>query len=48
METPITQISITGIMLSGLAASAGSSFWHDQSARLRQLKTTVESVEKIS
>ena len=36
-----------GIVLSGLAASAGSSFWHDQSARLRQLKSTTESVKEL-
>lgn len=33
-----------GLLLSGLAASAGSSFWHDQSARLRNLKNVAETV----
>ncbi len=32
-----------GLALSGLAASAGSSFWHDQSVRLRQLKSLSEA-----
>ena len=47
MKTPLTEISAIGIMLSGLSASAGSSFWHDQSARLRQIKAAKESVEQI-
>jgi hypothetical protein len=33
-----------GLALSGLAASAGSSFWHDQSARLRSVKYIYESL----
>ena len=36
-----------GFVLSGLAASAGSSYWHDQSARLRNLKTTSASFSEI-
>lgn len=36
-----------GIILSGIAASAGSSFWHDQSAKLRGLKDTKESVSEL-
>jgi hypothetical protein len=35
---------VVGLVLSGLAASAGSSFWHDQSARLRNLKKVAKSV----
>lgn len=35
---------LVGVVLSGLAASAGSSFWHDQSARLRYLKKVSRSV----
>jgi hypothetical protein len=35
---------IVGLVLSGLAVSAGSSFWHDQSARLRSLKDISESL----
>jgi len=38
---------IIGITLSGLAASAGSSFWHDQSAKLRSIKETKESVSEL-
>jgi hypothetical protein len=36
-----------GLVLSGLAASAGSSFWHDQSARLRGLKSASEAVGQV-
>lgn len=39
--------TVLGIALSGLAASAGSSFWHDQSARLRGLKNTTASVNEL-
>ena len=35
---------LVGLVLSGLAASAGSSFWHDQSARLRNLKKAAQTV----
>ena len=38
---------IVGIILSGFAASTGSSFWHDQSARLRNLKSTKASVSEL-
>lgn len=38
---------LIGLLLSGLAASAGSSFWHDQSARLRQIKTASESAGEL-
>jgi len=38
---------IVGIILSGLAASAGSSFWHDQSAKLRSIKDAKESVSEL-
>ncbi len=38
---------VVGIILSGIAASAGSSFWHDQSAKLRNLKNTKESVNEL-
>lgn len=33
-----------GLVLSGLSASAGSSFWHDASARLRSLKKVAEGL----
>lgn len=36
-----------GLVLSGLAASAGSSFWHDQSARLRSLKHASEAMREV-
>ena len=36
-----------GIVLSGFAASAGSSFWHDQSAKLRGIKDAQESVSEL-
>jgi hypothetical protein len=38
---------VAGLVLSGLAASAGSSFWHDQSARLRQIKSATEAVVEL-
>jgi hypothetical protein len=38
---------LIGLLLSGLAASAGSSFWHDQSARLRQIKVASESAGEL-
>jgi hypothetical protein len=37
-----------GLVLSGFAASAGSSFWHDQSARLRSLKAASEAVSELT
>lgn len=36
-----------GILLSGLAASAGSAFWHDQLERLQVAKKAVGQVEKV-
>jgi hypothetical protein len=36
-----------GILITGLAASAGSSFWHDMLSRARNLKDTVRQVEQI-
>ncbi|NJC96665.1 MAG: hypothetical protein FIB03_10080 [Anaerolineae bacterium] len=38
---------IGGIILTGLAASAGSSFWHDMLGRVRNIKDTVKQVEKV-
>lgn len=35
-----------GIVITGLAASAGSSFWHDILGRVRNIKDTVKQVEK--
>lgn len=36
-----------GIILTGLAASAGSSFWHDMLGRARNIKDTINQVEKL-
>jgi len=38
---------IGGMILTGLAASAGSSFWHDQLGRVRNIKDTVKQVEGV-
>ena len=35
-----------GVVLTGLAASAGSGFWHDQLARLQTVKGSVNAAEK--
>jgi hypothetical protein len=42
-----TWAQVVGLVLSGFAASAGSSFWHDQSARLRSLKAASEAVGEM-
>ncbi|HAV76207.1 MAG TPA: hypothetical protein DCX53_02525 [Anaerolineae bacterium] len=34
-----------GVVLTGLAASAGSSFWHDMIGRARNIKDTIKQVE---
>jgi hypothetical protein len=39
---------LVGLVLSGLAASAGSSFWHDQSVRLRQVRTATEGIGELT
>ncbi|MBI5838915.1 MAG: hypothetical protein HZB19_02325 [Chloroflexi bacterium] len=36
---------IGGMIITGLAASAGSSFWHDMLGRMRNLKETVQQVQ---
>jgi len=43
LATPIGQFG--GMFLTGLAASAGSSFWHDMLGRVRNIKDTVKQVE---
>jgi protein-S-isoprenylcysteine O-methyltransferase Ste14 len=43
-----TWAQVVGLVLSGFAASAGSSFWHDQSARLRSLKAASEAVGGVA
>jgi len=37
-------LQLGGSLITGLAASAGSSFWHDMLARARNLKDTVQQV----
>lgn len=37
-----------GFVVSGIAASAGSHFWHDWSAQLRQLKSAKEAIGKLT
>ena len=44
LSTPYGQAG--GIILTGLAASAGSSFWHDMLGRVRNLKDVVTQVDK--
>jgi hypothetical protein len=40
--------SVTGgIILTGLAASAGSGFWHDQLSRLQSEKHAMQKAERI-
>jgi hypothetical protein len=39
-------LHIIGLVLSGVSASAGSSFWHDQSARLRYLKSAAQALNQ--
>lgn len=36
-----------GLILSGLGASAGSSFWYEQMARLRQTRQVVDTAEEL-
>lgn len=44
-----TPVGITGgIVLTGLASSAGSSFWHDMIGRARNIKDTIKSVEGMT
>ena len=45
LNTPVGYYG--GILLTGLAASAGSSFWHDMLGRARNIKDTIKQVEKI-
>ena len=41
------EAATVGMLLSGLAASAGSSFWHDQLDRLRATKQAAEQVTAV-
>ena len=43
LTSPGAQIS--GMMITGLAASAGSSFWHDQLGRLRAIKDSMRELK---
>ncbi|GAB4464961.1 MAG: hypothetical protein Kow0070_27140 [Anaerolineales bacterium] len=45
LSTPLGQIG--GTVITGLAASAGSSFWHDMLGRVRNLKDTAKQAESI-
>lgn len=45
LNSPVGQIG--GIIVTGLAASAGSSFWHDMLGRVRNIKDAVKQVEKV-
>ena len=45
LNTPVGYYG--GIVMTGLAASAGSSFWHDMLGRARNIKDTIKQVEKI-
>lgn len=46
LNTPVGEIG--GMVLTGLAASAGSSFWHDMIGRARNIKDTIKSVEGLT
>ena len=45
LDTPIGHFG--GIIATGLAASAGSSFWHDMLGRVRNLKNLTEQAGKV-
>ena len=49
VQTILTQpnAQIGGMLITGLAASAGSSFWHDMLGRARNLKDTVQGVSQV-
>lgn len=44
LNTPVGQVG--GMLATGLAASAGSSFWHDMLGRVRNLKNLSEQTQK--
>jgi len=46
LSSPIGQFG--GMFLTGLAASAGSSFWHDMIGRARNIKDTIKQVENLT
>ena len=45
LSTPYGQYG--GMVITGIAASAGSSFWHDMIGRVRNVKETVKQAEQI-
>jgi len=45
LNSPVGQIG--GVIITGLAASAGSSFWHDMLGRVRNIKDTAKQVEQF-
>jgi hypothetical protein len=45
LNSPVGQIG--GIIITGLAASAGSSFWHDMLGRVRNIKDMAKQVEQF-
>jgi len=46
LSTPVGQFG--GMFMTGLAASAGSSFWHDMIGRARNIKDTIKQVENLT
>jgi hypothetical protein len=46
LNTPLGNYG--GVILTGLAASAGSSFWHDMIGRARNIKETIKQVEGLT
>ena len=46
LASPAGQLG--GVILTGLAASAGSSFWHDMIGRARNIKETIQNVEDLT
>ncbi|MFN8385672.1 MAG: hypothetical protein U0V48_10395 [Anaerolineales bacterium] len=46
LNTPIGHIG--GIVATGLASSAGSSFWHDMLGRVRNLKNVAEQAQSLA
>ena len=46
LATPLGQYG--GIVLTGLASSAGSSYWHDVLGRIRNIKDAVKQVETLT
>lgn len=45
VDTPF--MSMAGMVLTGIAASAGSSFWHDQLDRVRAVKQSARNLQSV-